>query len=213
MSIIYPTTKEELIESILSVDNTANISLCKEIFYEIFAPADGKNYYYLGTIKEYIVKVLVFENQISIKTFYSHHNKINPMDSRTIEHRLDNLPSNIEYKGGYPTSKSWKRYGKDGRTLESVERHYSYFYDVGEETAYLYYKNSIFFDFNLDKIIIYKNNYLYITYTFRNTLIKFEQIKSILDDFGIEFNQLEDYERLTRRLSKSQLDLIEMLIL
>jgi hypothetical protein len=212
MSIIYTTTKEELIESILYLDNTANISLCKEIFYEIFDPADGKNYYYLGIIKDYIVKVFVFENQISIKTFYSHHNKINPMDSRTIEHRLDNLPSNIEYEGGHPAYKSWKRYGKDGRTLESVERHFSYFYDLDEETISLYYKSSAFFDLNLDKVKIDKNNNLDITYIFRNNFIKFEQIKSIVNDFGFELNKLEDYDRLTKRLSKEQLDLIEIFI-
>lgn len=202
MPMIEPTTKEELIDAILSIDACFSIKSAELLISIGFIGLN--NYVYSGIIGEYHIDLNFSDESLISKDFYIYE------DGKKITHRGDDMPQYIGYINGNVDAMQWNVKAVSTRNNYKLP---TYIY-INEPDSKDYSDFFVYEQDNSKTISLYIKSLLgeevvELKYFYKNIIVQWKVILQIRPD--ILDNKLFDYFNLDEILTNSELDLIEIL--
>lgn len=206
MSIFIPRDKQHLIELILSINDTANISIDSDMLLELGFIADDIKGCLIGVIGEEHIKLYFVHSVIFRKDFYYIEN------NERIEHRNNDLPSTLVYSyvDGTLVSSKWFNHGLNFRLNKGIDYPIEIFFHSDIYTSYYFHT----FPSNKPCLMLYgknKDEICNVTYEIDKKQVDLETIQGLFPRFmGIK---KPDLYHLTDLLTLDEMSIIEMYLM
>lgn len=209
MPIFIPRDKQHLIELILSINDTASISIDSYMFVELGFVEDHSKGCLIGMIGEEHIKLYLVHSVIFRKDFYYLKN------NERIAHRNNDLPSNLNYSyvDGTLVISKWYNHGINSRITKDIDHPVEIFVHSTIHVAYYYhtlpFKPSgklCLMEYNM-----YKDKMCNVAYEFNKKKVSLEIIQSLFSRFiGIKKSEIYN---LSDFLTVEDLLILEMYLM